>query len=92
MGSLVAKAADCKSVTRKHRRFVLRFTSVGAEQTSTGRFALLQKHACKHRKTLRALPSNSYKLFEKSLTKNFFFCERNRAKSFSFVNGTEQKF
>ena len=39
MGSLAAKAADCKSVTRKHRRFVLRFTSVGAEQTSTGRFA-----------------------------------------------------
>ena len=64
MGSLAAKAADCKSVTRKHRRFVLRFTSVGAEQTSTGRFA----------------PSNTYKLFEKSLTKNFLFCIQYRVK------------
>ena len=37
---LVARAADCKSVTKKHRRFGgLRSTSVGAGQTSTGRFA-----------------------------------------------------
>ena len=42
----------------------------------------LQKHACKRRKTLRALLSNSRKLFEKSLTKNFTFCTQYR---FSFL-------
>ncbi len=43
------------SLLKNLEDFGLRFVPVGAEQTSTGRFA----------------PSNSYKLFEKSLTKNF---------------------
>ena len=42
---------------------------------------LLQKCAFKRIRTLRALLSNSRKLFEKSLRKNFNFCTRNR---FSF--------
>ena len=40
----------------------------------------LQKHAYKRKKikTLGTLSLKPYKLFEKSLTKNFFFCKQNK--------------
>ena len=43
----------------------------------------LQKHACKRRKTLRALLSNSRKLFEKSLTKKLYLSHTQQIRIFN---------
>ena len=43
----------------------------------------LQKHACKRRKTLRALLSNPRKLFEKSLTKKLYLSHTQQIRIFN---------